>query len=73
MPTPRVGSYNEANWRSLIDQRLDPGYFLETFRYGAGSYYFDFLDMADRTMQLWTDKPKIYEKLEWENTIKTGS
>ncbi len=73
VPTPRVGAYSEANWRPLIEQRLDPGYFLETFRYGLGSYYFDWLDMSERTLNLTTDNPKIYEKLEWENTIKTGS
>lgn len=71
--TPRVGNYNEAHWRPLIEQRLDPGYFLETFRYGMGSYYFDFMEMANRTMQLWTDNPKVYEKLEWENTVKIQS
>ena len=73
VPTPRVGAYNEAVWRPLIEQRLDPGYFLETFRYGMGSFYFDFMQMANRTMQLWTDKPKVFEKLEWENTITTGA
>lgn len=72
-PTPRVGNYNEADWRPLIEQRLDPGYFLETFRYGMGSYYFDFMEMANRTMQLWTDTPKVFEKLEWENTVKIES
>jgi len=73
IPTPRVGNYNEAQWRPLIEQRLDPGYFLETLRYGVGSYYFDFMEMAGRTMQLTTDNPKVYEKLEWENTCKTGT
>lgn len=67
----RVGNYNEANWRPLIEQRLDPGYFLETLRYGMGSYYFDFMEMANRTMQLTTDTPKVFEKLDWENTVKT--
>lgn len=73
VPLQRVGAYNEANWRSLIEQRLDPGYFLETFRYGLGSYYFDWLDMSERTLNLTTDNPKIYEYLEWENTIKTDT
>ena len=69
----RIGNYNEAHWRPLIEQRLDPGYFLETFRYGMGSYYFDFLEMADRVIDLTTDNPKIYEKLEWESTLKIGT
>lgn len=70
-PTPRVGNFSTAQWRPLMEQRLDPGYFLETFRYGAGEYYFDFLEMANRTINLTTDNPKVYEKLAIENTVKT--
>lgn len=71
--TPRVGNFNEAHWRPLMEQRLDPGYFLETFRYGLGSMYMDFLEMAGRVMNLTTDNPKIFEKLEIENTVKINA
>jgi hypothetical protein len=71
--TPKVGNYNNAQWVPLMDQRLDPGFFLETFRYGLGSYYFDFMEMANRTINLTTRTPKIFEKLEWENTLKINA
>lgn len=68
--TPKVGNYNAAQWVPLMDQRLDQGYFKEIGRYGLNSYIFDFLELCGRTMNLTTRTPKIFEKLEWENTVK---
>lgn len=71
--SPRVGNYNQANFVPLMGQRLDPGFFLETFRYGLGSQYMDWLEQANRVMNLTTRTPKIFEKLEWENTLKINA
>ncbi len=71
--TAKVGNYTNAQWVPLMDQRLDPGFFLETFRYGLGSYFFDFMNLAKRTMNLTTRTPKIFEKLEWESTLKINT
>jgi hypothetical protein len=69
--TPRVGNFNTATWRPLFELRLDPGYLGEDYRYGTISNTFSLLDLAGRKMDLTTDSPKIFEKLEWENTVKT--
>jgi hypothetical protein len=71
--TTRVGNFNQAVWQPLMSQRLDPGYIGETFRYGMLSQYFDILDLAERTINLTTDNPKVYEKSEWEQTVTTGT
>lgn len=68
--TPKVGSYNQAAWVPLMDSRLDPGYLKEVLKYGLNSYIFDFMEICGRTMDLSTRTPKIFEKGEWENTVK---
>lgn len=71
--TQRVGAYNEATWKPLMNQRLDPGYFGETYTNGMLSHYFDLLELADRTMNITTRDPKVFEKGEWEVGVETGT
>ena len=69
----KVAAYNINSWIPLMDQRIDKGFFLETWKYGLGSYVFDFLEMCGRTMNIWSRTPKIFERLEWEYTLKVGT
>lgn len=69
----RVGEYNFKNWASIFSARFDEGYLEEISRYGLGSYFMDFLQLADYTMSITTRTPKVFETLEWENTVKTGT
>lgn len=68
-----VSQWNFANWASLFDARFDEGYLSEIQRYGLGSHYMDFLQLADATTSVTTRVPKVFEKLEWENTCETGT
>lgn len=69
----RVGEFNFANWASIFSARFDEGYLEEIRRYGLGSYFMDFLQMADYTTTITNRNPKIFEILEWENTCKVGT
>lgn len=69
----KVSQFNFANWASLFDARFDEGFLKEVNRYGLGSYYFDFLKMANQTTSVTTREPKVFEKLEWENTVTSGT
>ena len=69
----KVGEFNMANWASLFDARFDEGYMEEISRYGLGSYFMDFLELADYTTTIDNREPKVFETLEWENTVKLGT
>lgn len=69
----RVSQFNFANWASLWDARFDEGFLEELNIYGVGSFYFDFLKMANQTTSVTTRTPKVFEKLEWEATVTSST
>lgn len=69
----RVGEYNAAQWSSIFDLRFDEGYLQELNRYGIGSYFFDFLKLAGQMQAVTNRNPKVFERLEWESTVKIGA
>lgn len=69
----KVGNYNYYDWKSLFDLRLDEGYLEEIERYGLGSHFFDFMKLSDMTISITSRNPKVFERLEWEPTVKVGT
>lgn len=69
----KVGQYNFDNWATLFSARFDEAYMEEIDRYGLGSHFMDFLQLADYTTTISNRSPKVFETLEWENTLKTGT
>lgn len=70
----RTGNYNWGEWKSIFDARLDEGYMQEEIRrYGLGSFFYDFVNMAGYETPVTTRTPKIFEILEWELVTKTGT
>ncbi len=69
----KVGQYNFGEWVSIFDTRLDDGYMKEIERYGLGSHFMDFLELADYKTNITTRTPKVFERLEWETTVTVGS
>lgn len=68
-----VSQFNFANWASIFSARFDEGYLQEVDRYGLGSYFMDFLMLANQTTNVTTRTPKVFERLEWESTVETGT
>jgi hypothetical protein len=69
----KVGQYNFANWATIFNARFDENYMEEISRYGLGSHFMDFLQLADYTTSITNRNPKLFETLEWENTVKVGT
>jgi hypothetical protein len=69
----KVGEYNFGEWASIYNARFDEGYLSEIDRYGLGSYFTDFMMLADRRTSVTNRSPKLFERLEWETTVKTGT
>lgn len=68
----KVSAFNTP-WLSLFDTRLKDGYIADTEIYGRLSYIFDAMTISGRTLNLDTRKPKIFQKLNWEKTVKLES
>lgn len=69
----KVGAFNQGQWVSIFDDRLDDGYIADLDITGLGSRIFDGLQMAKHTMPVYTRTPKVFQKLEWERNVKIGS
>lgn len=69
----KSGEFNFGEWASIFNARFDEGYIEEINRYGLGSFFMDFLMIADQTTAVTTRTPKVFEVLEWEATVKTGT
>jgi hypothetical protein len=69
----KVGEYNFGEWATLFNARFDDTYQQEIDRYGLGSHFMDGLMLAGNTTNISNRTPKVFERVEWEATVQTGS